>query len=571
MRLHNEEIKTLGINNNKIYVAGLGKIFIISINNDYKINIEKIINTNISSIKSYCPEFNIFGSSNGYIFKVDNNFEKKLINDFIACFAKLGKFIVTASWDKTLRIWDQEFNEKYKYEDDILIWCMKGININLKYYDYETKISCLLVCDYNGKFHVFLNNKLIFSIKIHYSCIRSFDLLTEINYEIKEFYDKNRLEENIIKIIKTIKIVSISNVGQVLIHTLESIYKHIDIKTISFKVLLTENNICCLCDENTIFLFNNKLENKKILYSNNSTIWDGVIYNSNIIIIGGSNGYLEIIDIKNKKLISSLKEEEEIIEYEHYTLKGNKIYSKTGEYIGEKLHKESAKQFIDLPPERKQFSIEVGNQNLPINFMTDENPNVVASRFLINHNLDMGYQSEIVSFINKHFKKHTKDFLGIELILGINIEALEKKLKDFDSSIIIELLARCNKNELKRIEMYKDLDDDNVIQYSFSILKEIYDKLEPGNKYFIIEIIRYLVLFEGINIDFLYFTDLYNEFLNIKSDKELTSLLRLVINLYPRKFLNMEIFYKFFKSKNILSQTYEKYLFLRDKVLLESS
>merc|ERR1711974_415115 len=107
-----------------------------------------------------------------------------------------------------------------------------------------------------------------------------------------------------------------------------------------------------------------------------------------------------------------------------------------------------------------------------------------------------------------------------------------------------------------------------VIEYAETILKDIFCKMNPGDRFPIMDVVRYLALFDGINIDFLFFTGIY-DFSTIQGSKEQEALIRLIINLYPRKFLNMEMFHKFLKGLNIQSANYDKYMIIRDKNILE--
>ncbi|KAF7701694.1 hypothetical protein CDIK_0596 [Cucumispora dikerogammari] len=581
MKLKNKEIRTLGTNrtNCKILIGTTdGDVLICSLNDQRILTIDKTIPTKIDALKCYNSETQTFGSVSGQIFRLDScsseetyNYKTtKLTNSYLACLTKYGKNIAVASWDQYIRF----FNPAYKEISSIGIasWWMKSIEINIKYYDNEISLVTLLVSDYKGGFNLIFQNKVIFNIKIHAGCIRSFDSQEKISIILKEFYDEKRTRQHVIKAAMLIKIVSVSNEGQILLHTLDSVSAHVNVKLLSYKVLMNNNRICCLCDENALFLFNDKLENKITLRSKNSTIWDGVFFGSQLIIIGGSSGYLEGIDLESNKLISltDLEEEfeEEITEHKHYVIKGNRIFSKDGEYIGEK--EETNKQFIFEPPVLKKFSIELKGNYLPISFMTDEDPQAVASRFLMEHKLSTGFQQEIVNFINEHFKRNTSaNFMGVELFTGINIDGIKNKLMGFDVDIVFELLYRCTENNTSKYEIFRDLPDVVVIDYAAVTLRETYDKIEDGEKYPIMDIVRYLALFKGINIDYLYFTGLYNKFLNIKGDKEVSALIRLIVNLYPRKLLNMEVFDSFVKSVHVAGSIYDKYTIIRDKVLNE--
>lgn len=481
-----------------------------------------------------------------------------------------NKSFATASWDSTIKFWSISDDKEVNLEKELplkgYIWQLETIQVEFK----DKTVEIVVGCDIFGSVLFFYDNSLIKSYNIHSHCIRCFSFEQDL---IK--LGENFSIETLKKSLSNYTLITVSNHGIILKHTEKKIVAMKRIDCMLYKIKKLGNSYVLSGNEHKLLRISKNLENIFSVKTESETNWCLSISKNSIIFVGGDSGKLEIFDEKGKKISETDKKieknEDKKFENENFKIDSGKVYQKVNgdwEYIGEHVIQEDKmeKQYLRKEiPDSKKFSVDLEGKILNLEFKEDEDIVKVAKNFLILNHLDRNYESEVISFIKRNFPVLNSRILAYKeenLLSNIKIDKIEEYIKTVNNyEYIVELLKRAeglnsnifNENDCENIQK---IDDHRLIVKSIALLKNIFESGVTDLKFVVLDIVRYLVLFVGIDLDPFFFITPYLEEKNIPK-KEKIVLLRLIINLFGLNVCNMDIFKEFSKHLNPESSDYD--------------
>ncbi|KAG0439713.1 hypothetical protein DMUE_2242 [Dictyocoela muelleri] len=482
----------------------------------YDLNYISIHTQNVTSLK--ITKNNIFGNFNEEISVPKNNF-----------------YLVSSSWDAKVCIIDF-YNSK-----------IKTFLFNNGIWDIQIHDDKLYICGIDKLISIYQEGIIKTTLNLHTSCVRSIGVINNNLY-------------------------SLSNDGKIFNWRDKELENSRDLQNISYKLKIIPNsedykekklilNEKLKSSEKLKFdeklksseklKFDEKLKSDQIFFKNDEQPLEHLvvisgekfvtIFDKNLkflkklildvecwsinnvgkkLLIGGGDGNLYVVDLNeflnnNENVVSIDVDFNENDDDRKVKIVNGMVYKKNDdkwELIG------------SVVDNSHTFEVEVDGQLLKLTFTDDENTYTIADRFLREHKLNDGYREEIVNFIRNNFRKKERFFIYD----SININGIRKVLgPEYDEiTNYLENLAVCDKNYYSG-----DISD----------FEESLKKLIIKNKFVALDIYRYLITKELINMN----CNLDLAFLfkiQIENKKEAIAFTRLITNLYTNSPFNLDIF-----------------------------
>ncbi|KAL6122392.1 hypothetical protein NUSPORA_00574 [Nucleospora cyclopteri] len=345
--------------------------------------------------------------------------------------------IFSGSWDNNLLCYDIKEKEIYNiFTHTGSVWKIKKIN------EKEIVSGCA-----DGKLRIFKKDdsgKFIFKDEIFY-CNFPIRGLCYLKDTEGEFLYCGTNEGKILKIDKNSKkIVNYRDVG-ILTFCLSL---HFD--------SITKQNILVVGGESKrVFFLNSKLEVFDFVQLNDvETVWD-IKFSNNDILLGCNNGCIYTINKGEEESKGCILKESKGQVKEENTKEvifsqGGKKYKRVGKTIFIEDEKGQWEIFGEATNTfDHEFTVELEGRTFKLCFNDGDNFHEVAANFLLKHKLNSSYNTDIVEFIEKNFKKINYEFYSTISLTGIK--------KFLGNSPIIELLEEieANRRQTKLVDFLK--------------------------------------------------------------------------------------------------------------------